>query len=260
MRRLRWHWQNLNDRGPVPGSGFWNGRAWLSIGRYTHGIEWVIGKLGFGIRFAVQPDSEHTVSAHIQVPGIALYWHVNPPFDRRRSDWLHRVTKRTDATYGTPRGTGVSIYDWSICWDVWADETEWRRSDPRWRHGSWDFRDALLGRPVYTSRPVETRPVVVPMPEYGYHGTATLTVDTWRRARWFPRHLNRVTIDVPGGVPVPGKGENAWDCDEDAIHSQTSTARTIENGIANLVASALSTRRRYGGANWRPTRRPPVTA
>jgi hypothetical protein len=114
-------------------------------------------------------------------------------------------------------------------------------------HGSFYPLDVLLGRMRYSEQVVEERAVIVPMPEGAHAAHAKLLRASWKRPRWpFAHELNRVTIDVPEGVPVPGKGENSYDCGPDAIFGTTVTARTIEDGVGELVASALQTRRRRG--------------
>jgi hypothetical protein len=60
----------------------------------------------------------------------------------------------------------------------------------------------------------------------------------------------KITPDTP--IPFPGKGENSWDCGEDATHSMTCNATNEQEAVAKLVASVLNDRYRHGGKNWRP--------
>jgi hypothetical protein len=53
-------------------------------------------------------------------------------------------------------------------------------------------------------------------------------------------------------VPFPGKGENSWDCGEDATHGYYGPAASIEDAVGNLVTSTLKRRRKYGGRDWKP--------
>jgi hypothetical protein len=46
-----------------------------------------------------------------------------------------------------------------------------------------------------------------------------------------------VEIEVKGGVPVPGDGENSWDIDDDAVEIMTVAADTIEEAIAKFKES-----------------------
>src|SRR5690606_25314615 len=80
-------------------------------------------------------------------------------------------------------------------------------------------------------------------------GKASLYISTWKRPRWpFATRIRRVQIDMDKDeqIPVMGKGENSWDCGEDATYGITVAADTIEAGVAKLVESILRSRRRYG--------------
>jgi hypothetical protein len=59
-------------------------------------------------------------------------------------------------------------------------------------------------------------------------------------------------VESETGVPVPGKGENSWDCGEDALYSLSTTAATIDEAIEKFKASVMKTRERYGGKDWMP--------
>lgn len=61
-------------------------------------------------------------------------------------------------------------------------------------------------------------------------------------------------------VPFPGKGENSWDCGEDAIMGAGADEPTPEAAVASVVKSALRNRRRYGGEGWKPEKPAPVLA
>ncbi len=112
--------------------------------------------------------------------------------------------------------------------------------------------DRLLGRTVCTVEKSEPEPVIVPMPEGNYPGTIVREHRTWKRPRWpWPSQVRAdysVTMDV--GIPTPGKGENAWDCDDDAIFGTGGSTRS--EAIANVAAAALRQRERYAGDGWTP--------
>lgn len=250
---MRFSWQNLNEKpGGLKGSPLRHGRAWLHMGKYTLGWEWSLWRSFCHAHIDIRPDRESTLGASVALPGVAFWVHLDTPWGHR----LASLTRRRDGSeYGTDRRVGLSVHGWALLWDCWADGMEWRSKDPRWMHGSFNFPDRILGRQKYSTREIETRMVRVPMPEYGYPASATLTLDEWRRPRWpWPRRLLRVNIEIPGGIPEPGKGENSWDCGEDATFGMTCVEPTIEAGIAHLVESVLSTRRRHGGLNWTPAR------
>lgn len=135
---------------------------------------------------------------------------------------------------------------------VWSRAATW----PGWE---WRLRprltDRILGRVQFTTDKGEPRPIVIDMPEGEYQATIREVAITHKRPR-SPRaqRFQRWDIDIPQGLPVPGKGENSWDCGEDAIYGSSfpQDGLNVAEAIAYIQADALRTRARYGGANWRP--------
>jgi hypothetical protein len=150
---------------------------------------------------------------------------------------------------------GVDVHNGCVWLNLWSRRNEWRSRDPWWRKTlCLHVVDWLLGEPRYQEELIIEQPCLIPMPEGSYQGTAKLYKSTWTRARWSSTILQRCTIDITnGGIPVPGKGENSWDCGDDAIHGLTCTATSIEDGVNKLVADAKETRERYGGSRWTPS-------
>jgi hypothetical protein len=64
--------------------------------------------------------------------------------------------------------------------------------------------------------------------------------------------MRRANLDIERGVPTPGKGENSWDCGQDATYGLTCPASTVEEALASLRASVMRDRERYGGKDWKP--------
>jgi len=248
---MRWHWQNLNEGG----SGLRYGRAWFYLTKHlTFNPEWTFGRnahTGIGIKFG---GDERTIMLSL---GIAYLFQVYVSFN---GAW--------------PRRWGFGKYgeqerDFSLRWsdgDIHlhfaSDWTEpsyhgvhrniWTQPGSR----SWLItpKDILLGRPKYEEREIETVPVKIPMPEKVYDGTVKIFESTWTRPRWpwFPKRMRRTTVDVPTGIPFPGKGENSWDCGDDATFGLTSPATTPAAAVGAIVESVLRNRERYGGRAWTP--------
>lgn len=117
------------------------------------------------------------------------------------------------------------------------------------------LRDRILGRLDCTTTTGEPRPTIVPMPEGNYPATVTKEERIWQRKRWPFSYKRRVdySIDIPTGIPVPGKGENSWDCDDDGIYG--TGGDSPHAAVGNAVGSALRSREQYGsGVAWVPTR------
>lgn len=254
LRAWHWHAQNLNERSHdrEPGPMWRHGRAWLHrqtpsarFGwddpdrRYTLRAEWVIAKRSSPALEFEKDDEEYQV--HIGL-GFAGFWLSYEPL---RSRYL-----------GRDRNIGLRMFDGGIWWTLWMSVNEWHSTEPRWRRGCFRPVDFLFGKRQYQRVNLEERAVLIPMPERPYRGVAVLHEDTWRRPRWpWGLTLRRVSIDmdVDQWIPIPGKGESAWDIDDDATGGITTAARSIEDGIGQLIASTLERRRRYGGRDWRPT-------
>lgn len=248
--KTHFHWQNLSDAPGRERHGFWHGRAWLHLGERMHRVihgEWLHGKLGaaLSIRF---DRSEREVMLHIAAPGFS--YHVGFQGAPAKLFDLLPMKLGHDAYGGWEREIAIKIFDVKLWWSFWADPMCWSASDPWWMHATFDPIAFLFGKTAYASKVIEERAVKIPMPEKTYDATAKLEVATWVRPRWPWRPLSemrtRVSIDIPGGIGVPGKGENDYDCGPDAIFGITATARTIEEGVGKVVADALETRRKRG--------------
>lgn len=145
-------------------------------------------------------------------------------------------------------------HDRALWWEIWHSKWSWTSGTPRWRSGNFQWWDWMAGKPVHNSEVTKVQQVKIPMPEGSYEATVTLSFDTWKRSRWpWPQIRHGYNLDVneingkPGYIPVPGKGENSWDCGGDGIFGQSGSARTVEEAIGHVVGSALRDRQRRIG-------------
>lgn len=252
---MHFHSQNLNEKpgGGTLGSKFWNGRCWLHFGKdskYSIGLEWSFlqPRLSIGLDLATH---DHAVSWNFCVGLVNLYWHLDYwPLQR----WLSNKIKRPDEKYGSGREIGFSIFDGAIAIDLWNDPMEHRGADPKWWHIYIWPKDIILGPAKYSERILRTSRVEVPMPEATYPATVQIQEATWKRPRWpWPLRRIRAEITPDKPIPFPGKGENSWDCGEDATHSMTCGATNEQGAVSALVKSVLDDRYRHGGKMWRPS-------
>lgn len=253
-RNIWWHWQNLNRgaRDRVKGPP-WHGRAWLHIGDEGARVEWDVISRSCGVSLSVLSDDD-TWSGSFAVPPVAIYWGFHCRSDRlvaRLAKWV--AASASDMGFKW-NGADLSLrfHDGSIWWNVFADDSGWTAKRPRWRDGNINLRDLLLGKAQYKSELLETREISVAMPERAYTGTCELREDSWTRRRGGRRVLYRAYIEMQEPIPFPGKGENSWDCGEDACHGMTCPAKTFAEAIAAITASVLRDRERRGGLDWRP--------
>jgi hypothetical protein len=163
--------------------------------------------------------------------------------------WVHLFDCQEWADYEL----GIKIHDGSIWFSIFSNPIESSSRDP-WYRKTHCFTplDFLLGREKCTTEIIGTEAVEIPMPERSYSGIAKIEVRTWKRPRWhWPTVRKSVWIDVEGGIPFPGKGENSWDCGMDGIWGTGHEGHVVEGAIGRYVGAVLNNRRRYGGKNWK---------
>jgi hypothetical protein len=261
--RQRCHWQNLNtkevgDREVSRGSILRNGRAWLHTKGHRRdllSVEWSTFKRSH-LHLSLDVfagDNERAVMFAFGTYFLNLYLTFENVIPRRwakNHNWSH--------------DTGLTWIEGSLRLELYHSGNDCYYCEgydgrPKGWTG-WskyvDFRDLLMGRNDYRSEVLETHRALVTMPEGQYPATVTINRATWTRRRWpfrlFPRVRVDSHIEVAGGIPVPGKGENSYDSDDDAINSTGSSTPTVAAAVAQMTKSALETRERYGGRNWRP--------
>lgn len=134
----------------------------------------------------------------------------------------------------------LSWRPWTWHWSLWTYPQE---SKNWWRDGYFDLADFLLGRERYSEIRGEIQEASIPMPEGEYPAKITFVQRHWKRPRW-PSIRRRVDADIEmiEPIPVPGDGENDWDCGEDAICAGSYPASTTAEAIAAIRASALKQR------------------
>lgn len=180
-----------------------------------------------------------------------------PPYSVKSLDDVERLTKRIP----NPEGrciTGSELNHGCApckCTGYVPAKPTWNRLQ-LWPglHLTFDphLRDRLLGRMECTTTTGDPEPIVVPMPEGNYPGKVRREDRVWRRKRW-PFSEKRRTdywIEMDIGVPCPGKGENSWDCEDDAIYG--TGGKSIHDAVANVTRGALRQREMYAGKGWAP--------
>jgi hypothetical protein len=274
-RRVRIWSQNLSREDDVDRKPMWrHGRASVTFpnrGRRNYagtgrqdldfGTEWrVFVKHGFGLGWKFKwgtNGSETTPDVSFHFGSLGDLWlHVGGLIPR---SWLerHKTNHQGERVVDyDSRVFSLNVDLKEIRWQCWAIEGSWSRDQPWWYEKAFNYSRIAFGRTKTDERVVDSGACLVPMPEKNYPASFEIVEYVNRYQRPLGRLRDRAlgarrhwsTTITPGEpIPVPGKGENSWDCGDDAFHSSSSGGRNIDKAIAGLVESALSTRRRHGG-------------
>lgn len=132
---------------------------------------------------------------------------------------------------------------------LWLNPDEGSSTEPRWRRSFVHIVDELLGKPVHDRNEIDRREVDIPFPEGPCRALVTIEKVTFRRPRSpysVTRFYGRI---VPQKAPtVPGKGENSWDCDDDALFEMSCWASSVEEAATKFLQSVLYDRQRRAGS------------
>lgn len=260
-RGLWWHWQNLNeDKSGRPKGKPWSGRVWFHWKHRTEvRIEWHIGLkqvrlFGFEVQMWPSGAADEDVTLSLHTPIAALYLSLNSPL----TDALVRrlipegyddrtIALELSASDGSVGGAGT------IRWMLWMPDCTWRSTDPKWRRGYWNPIDTIFGRYVHTQEHISLTDTVVPLSEGNYSCTVEMYRSIWRRPRWpIAKTIIRANVEMAVPIPIPGKGENSWDIEDDATYSVTLPADSPEDAVLKVAASIQERRERHGGPDWVP--------
>jgi len=161
------------------------------------------------------------------------------------------------------RSTGLSWYEGNLSLDIWRDDS-WGSSGCHrkwpWEGSGWHIYlgvvDWFIGPTQYEHEVVDGAEGYVTMPEGRYPCTFKVSKVRWNRRWWNGPWMFRGEVDVPGGVPMPGKGENSWDCEDDASYAMSFEAEHRRPEYWELhkkfALSVLETRARRGSLDWKP--------
>lgn len=240
-----WHVVNDNrDKFDRKGSPWRQGRLYAHFGRATWHFEWSFRTKSCRLMADVG-GCENDLTISVAFPPVALYLGVEGLVPYR---WLPRDWEQE---------TGLTVHGGALWGYLWHNSQSWHQGPGSWYRWSkfhFDPMDRFFGDMKYSKRELRTERVEVPMPEGVYPATVNLYESTWKRPRWpFAVRMIRADIKPDTPIPFPGKGENSWDCGEDAVHELTTQADTPLKAVVALVESVLRSRERNGGRNWRPS-------
>ena len=233
---MHFHWQNLNrdKRDKVKGWP-WEGRCWFyplkdRIERLVFEFDWYFGRPhgGGAIEFSCRGNR---LQFQFSIGVISLW------FSAESYKWRFK-----------DREVSIKVHDNALWWNFWTPGWGWSRETPKYRNGCFHVDDFLFGKMNYHMENEKVyKDMVIPMPEGAYPCTIKMYTGVWKRPRWFAERIEKADVTMHRTIPHAGKGENAWDCGEDALYGWNGRANNIEDAIAEVVRDVLRDRRRYNG-------------
>lgn len=207
-------------------------RKWLYIKNVY--LKFELGYLpAFCVSLSIEDDITFHIGFFIQLY-FSIEWH-------KLLSWFykHKITNRALHFY-------MYFNDgWPISVSLFSDSMGWKKSDWKWYV---NIGNKFKGKFIVAKKVIEERNIEIPMPEKTYQAHAVLADWTWNYPRWFSNTIRRCTIEIPEGLPHAGKGENSWDCGDDAtLRITIGQVNNIPEAIGILVGSVLSNRVKYGG-------------
>lgn len=170
---------------------------------------------------------------------------------------------------GEEREISLSFHGGCFWWDFWVSE-EWSSwtKNKTWRKGCWHIVDLIKGKHKCERNEIHRDEHVLPFYEGNYNVEVIkyLRIDKW--PRWPTRKM--VSWEVKAGyykdgkfidkpIPVEGKGESSYDCDEDATWSMTFPGAPYRKEVQSSYDAALyfwhsmmKSRERRGSSRWVP--------
>jgi hypothetical protein len=225
------------------------GHRSLHTPRTESRVEWSLFRKGHGVGFMFgRNGSDSHAGLDIFLGRIGSVWlRTRTPW----TEWL-KVRDRESKWWYEARHTGFRLRYFkghivTVMFD--CPDGASSRAPRQWSLSTWQ----VVGRTTCTTEVLETGMTRVPLPEGAYPAEYKVEKRTWRHQRypgkvadWFGvRVRTDVSLSIPGGIPVEGKGENSYDCGMDGLFG--CGGATVEAAVANAVKSVMRDRNRYGG-------------
>lgn len=244
-----------------------NKRKWWPVGdNHSISIEIAGWKSTPHIMFEIEPD-ERKVMFSIAL-GFAIYISFNGWIPR---SWFPTMsyTKGGDL-YPEEREFSIRIHGGAIWWNFWVSE-QWSSycANKTWRNGNFSFIDKIKGKHKYERKETDRRQFLLPFLE-GVYNVEVIKFDRADSYAHWPTS-RRVSWEVRAGyydekgewkdkpIPVEGKGDNSWDCDEDATWSISFSGPPYRKDVNTPYLAALyfwhsmmKSREQRGSEKWVP--------
>ena len=247
----KWH-HFISNRG-AEAEGWRHRGVWLHGPEVEAHAEWrLLARPGHGWGFNVgRNGTESDLGIDVFAGRLGSLWlRIRSPWTR----WL-QVRDRQAPHWYEARHYGIRLWPYDRCWvRVRLGASEGMGPQGR-RRREWSLSTrTFLGLNRTEAIAAAAGATRVPLPEGVYGATWTERIVTTRYtaplgrlrdAVLGPRRHRSITLEIPGGIPVEGKGENSWDCGMDGVFG--TSGRTVEDAVANAVRAVLRGRENYGG-------------
>jgi hypothetical protein len=228
-----WSWQDLRR---IKRGGFCSeGRTWLHTETNCYQVAWhfFTRRPSLTLGFSSGASSDEAICLNIGIPFLGSFY-----FLVQRADWVKKLPGIGSDWNNGEREIGFTWSDDYLFLYLWSDPDHTKL---------WSPAHFFLGRPKYSQVELEAGAVDVVLPDRTYPATYQLFESIWKRPRWpWSKRILRGEIEVAGGIPVPGKGENSWDLDDTTIDSMTCPATTKEELAQAFATAVLRKRAKYG--------------
>lgn len=180
--------------------------------------------------------------------------------------WINRLMptrpyKRADGTVMAlpdERECSLSIHSGCLWWSFYRNPNEWNWDDPRWMRGSFDPAKFFLGDVKHWREDEAPVDGVIQLPEGEYQFKGSTYIGVWKRPRWLATRDRIYHVDFDPPLPIPGKGTESYNCDDDGTYGCSGPAESLEAFLQQQVKQTLEHRERYGGKKWTPREGWPV--
>lgn len=217
--------------------------------------EWNIlrgNKFGLGFRLG-RNGGESDLGLDVYLGRLAAVWlRLRTPWTK----WAQISQEKDPDSWYWPRHTGIRLFPFKGRWlEINVEERDGisRRDRPWWHEISLGPRQ-VFGLSKTTDEVIASGTVQIPMPEGNYGATYetkhyvtryTKPVGRLRDIVFGPRAHVGVWLEVEGGIPCEGKGEDSWNCGMDGIFG--AGGKSINDAIGRYVSAVLRERERNGG-------------
>lgn len=222
-----------------------DGSLWFGLGAWGvsfHAFQWLPGSWrARAYTWATRRAAD--LSRGVSRTGCPVYPHELDPFEGRE--------------------TGFYWVEGMLVVKLWGGDAGWSAEDARkapWNGNGWithlNVVGWIRGEGEVTREPAEVTSTPVIMPEGLYEAVVTMQRHRTAYRFYTTPWAWRVSIEIIGGIPLPGKGENEYDLDDDAVYVQTSGTQdlkpTAEGVAAALASEILQDRVKLAGPGWVP--------